>query len=237
MFLAIDNVWDGPQSLGEADGYLVRELHPESKVLVTARCKTTLRRLGIQEECCFEMPDLREEDAMGLFLDYACPTPSPINLANHEHITVVKRCIFYAWHSKSGDTILSHAYHFHPLALKVLGLYMKTLTPFPSKWIEKLNNPNILGSKVKDVNSVLRTSFDMLPEDDHRAMFLNVAIYAPKQHCDNCVLFHSYKASTVEEVCEWLSMVYEQEIEVVKDKVSSLNMYDDALIVYFPQFR
>ena len=219
MFLAIDNVWDDRESLEEAAGYLVHELHPESKVLVTTRCKTTLRNLGIQDECCFEMPDLREEDAMGLFLHYACPSsPTLIDLANPVHLKVIRECISYAWHSKTGDTKLSHAYHFHPLALKVLGLYMKTLTPFPSKWIEKLNNPKILGSKVKDVNLVLRTSFDMLPEDDHRAMFLDVAIYAPKLY------FHGNIAPTVEEVCEWLSIVYGQEIEVVKDKVSSLNM-------------
>jgi hypothetical protein len=232
VFLAIDNVWDDRKSLEEAAGYLVHELHPESKVLVTARCKETLRSLGIPEGCCFEMPDLREEDAMGLFLHYACPSPSPIDLANPEHLEVVEKCVSYAWHSKGGDTKLSPTYHlkFHPWALKVLGLYMRTLTPFPSKWIEKLNNPKILGSKVKDVNLVLRTSFDMLPEDDHRAMFLDVAIYAPNAYYDG------YKAPTMEEVCEWLSMVYAQEIEVVKDKVTSLNMCDDVFIVYFPPF-
>ena len=231
MFLAIDNVWDDPRSLGEANDYLSNDLHPESKVLVTARCKTTLRNLGIQGECCFEMPDLREEDAMDLFLQNACPSPSPIELANPEHLNVVRKCISYALYSKRGDTEWSRAYHFHPLALKVLGLFMKTLTPFPSKWIEKLNNPKILGSKVKDVNSVLRTSFDMLPEDDHRAMFLDVAIYAPTRQ------YYWFKPPTVEEVCEWLSMLYGQEIEVVMDKVSSLNMCDDAFIVYFPPFR
>ena len=231
MFLAIDNVWDDRRSLEEVYGYLVHELHPESKVLVTTRCKETLRSLGIPKQCCFEMPDLREEDAMSLFLHYACPSPSPIDLADPEHLNVIRECISYARYSKIWDTDLSHAYHFHPLALKVLGLYMKTLTPFPSKWIEKLNNPKILGSKVKDVNSVLRTSFDMLPEDDHRAMFLDVAIYAPNAYYDD------YKAPTVEEVCEWLSIVYGQEIEVVKDKVSSLNMCGDAFIVYFPPFR
>jgi hypothetical protein len=228
VFLAIDNVWDDPRSLGEAHGYLVRELHPESKVLVTARCKETLRSLGIPEDCCFVMPDLREEDAMDLFLHNACPSPSPIDLANPKHLKVIKDCISYAWHSKGCDTKLSPTYHFHPLALKVLGLYMKTLTPFPSKWIEKLNSPKILGSKVKDVNLVLRTSFDMLLEDDHRAMLLDVAIYAPER------CYNRFKAPTVEEVCQWLSIVYEQEIEVVKDKVSSLNMCDDAIIVYFP---
>jgi hypothetical protein len=230
VFLAIDNVWDDPQSLGEAYDYLSDELHLESKVLVTARCKTTLRNLGIQEERCFEMPDLGEEDAMGLFLHNAYPNPSPIELANPEHLKVVRKCISYARYSKRGDTEWSRAYHFHPLALKVLGLFMKTLTPFPSKWIEKLNNPKILGSKVKDVNLVLRTSFDMLPEDDHRAMFLDVAIYAPER------CYNRFKAPTIEEVCEWLSMVYAQEIEVVMDKVSSLNMCDDAFIVYIPPF-
>ena len=231
MFLAIDNVWNDGPSLREADDYLVHDFHPESKVLVTTRCKETLRSLGIHGECCFEMPDLREEDAMGLFLHYACPSPSPIELANPEHLKVIKECVSYAWCSKGEDTKLSSTYHFHPLALKTLGLVMKTLTPFPSKWIEKLNNPEILGSKVKDVNLVLRTSFDMLPEDDHRAMFLDVAIYAPTRHN------YKYKAPTVEEACEWLSMVYGQEIEVVKDKVSSLNMCDSTLIVYFPPIR
>ena len=230
MFLAIDNVWDDDPSLKEAAGYLVRELHLESKLLVTARCKKTLRSLDIQEECCFEMPNLREEDAMGLFLHNACPSPSPIDLADPEHLKVIRQCISYARYSKSGDTTLSHAYHFHPLALKVLGLFMKTLTPFPSKWIEKFNNPKILGSKVTDVNLVLRTSFDTLPEDDHRAMFLDVAIYAPQP-------YNRFKARTVEEVCEWLSIVYVQEMEVVKDKVSSLNMCDDAFIEYFPPLR
>ena len=195
-------------------------------MLVTARCKTTLRNLGIQDECCFEMPDLGKEDAMGLFLHYACPSPSPIELANPKHLVVVEECVSYAWHSKKRDKKVSPTYHFHPLALKALGLYMKTLTPFPSKWIEKLNNPKILGSKVNDVNVVLRTSFDMLPEDDHRAMFLDVAIYAPHRYC------HKYTSSVVEEVCDWLSIVYGQDIEVVKDKVSSLNMCDDAFIVY-----
>ena len=231
MFLAIDNVWDDGPSLKEAAGYLVHELDPESKVLVTSRCKETLRSLGIHGECCFEMPHLRDEDAIGLFLHNACPSPSLIDLKNPKHLEVVTKCVSYARYSKGGDTAWFSTYQFHPLALRALGLVMKTLTPFPSKWIEKLNNPKILGSKVKDVNSVLRTSFDMLPEDDHRAMFLDVAIYAPNAYYDD------YKAPTVEEVCEWLSIVYGQEIEVVKDKVSSLNMCGDAFIVYFPPFR
>ena len=213
MFLAIDNVWDDTGAIEEAHGYLTNELHPESKVLVTARCKQTLTNLGILEERCFEMPDLKEEDAMDLFLHYACPSLSPIERQDPEHVKVFRKCISYAWHSKRGDTEKSRAHHFHPLALKVLGLFMKTLTPFPSKWIEKLNNAKILGSKVKDVYSVLRTSFDMLPEDDHRAMFLDVAIYAPER-------FSTWDlAPTVDEACEWLSIVYGQEVEVVKDKV------------------
>jgi hypothetical protein len=62
-------------------------------------------------------------------------------------------------------------------------------------------------------------------------MFLDVAIYGPERY------YNGGKAPIVEEVCEWLSMVYGQDIEVVKDKVSSLNMCDDAFIVYFPPFR
>ena len=213
VFLAIDNVWDDTRSIEEAGGYLTNEFHPESKVLVTSRCKQTLTNLGISEACCFEMPDLKEEDAIGLFLHYACPSLSPVELGNPEHLEVVMQCISHARYSKRRDTEMSPAYHFHPLALKALGLFMKTLTPFPRKWMEKLNNPKILGSKVKDVDNVLRTSFDMLPSDDHRAMFLDVALYAPKQFLNRDL------ASTVDEVCEWLSIVYGQDVEVVKDKV------------------
>ena len=206
MFLAIDNVWDDTGSIKEASGYLTNKLHPESKVLVTARCKQTLTNLGISEERCFEMPDLKEEDAMGLFLHYACPSLSHDELGNPKHLEVVMQCISCARYSKRRDTEMSLAHHFHPLALEVLGLFMKTLTPFPSKWIEKLNNTKILENKVRVVDDVLRTSFDMLPEDDHRAMFLDVALYAPEQ-------FSFWDlAPTVDEVCEWLSIVYGQEV-------------------------
>ena len=181
---------------------------------MTARCKQTLTNLGISEEHCFEMPDLKEEDAMDLFLHHACPSLSPVELGNPEHLEVVRQCISYARHSKGGDTKMSPTHHFHPLALKILGLFMKTLTPFPSKWIEKLNNGEILGSRMRDVEDVLRTSFDMLPEDDHRAMFLDVALYAPEQFS-----FWYNVAPVVEGVCEWLSIVYEQDMDIVKDKV------------------
>ncbi len=133
MFLAIDNVWDDTSSSEEAGGYLTNELHPESKVLVTARCKQTLMNLGISEERCFEMPDLKEEDAMDLFLHHACPSLSPVELGNPEHLEVVMQCISHARYSKRRDAEMSPSYHFHPLALKALGLFMKTLTPFPSK--------------------------------------------------------------------------------------------------------
>ena len=209
MLLVIDNVWDDTRSIREARGYLTNELHPESKVLVTARCKQTLMNLGISEERCFEMPDLTEEDAMDLFLYHACPSLSPVELGNPEHLEVVRQCISHARYCQGGDTRTSRAYHFHPLALQSLGL---SLTAFPSKSIEKLNNRKILRSKVS-VNDVLRTSFDMLPEDDHRAMFLDVALYAPKQFT------YGDLAPTVDEVCEWLSIVYGQEVEVAKDKV------------------
>ncbi len=67
---------------------------------------------------------------------------------------------------------------------------------------------------MKDVDDVLRTSFDMLPEDDHRAMFLDVALYAPERFS-----FWYNVAPVVEGVCEWLSIVYEQDMDIVKDKV------------------
>lgn len=68
----------------------------------------------------------------------------------------IQRCYF----SKSGEI----GFHYHPLALKSLGIQASCMEKKLSKWLDKLpklRNFNHLGGK-NPVFDILRSSFDML---------------------------------------------------------------------------
>lgn len=70
--------------------YLSVEYHDDSMVLVTSRSLDILCKLQIQGCDCFEMPNLKEEGAVDLFLYYI---GSSREFINGEEWKIVHRCV------------------------------------------------------------------------------------------------------------------------------------------------
>ena len=114
-FLAIDNVWDDVESLERARMYLKAPFEEGSMVIVTSRSLKTLTTLGIDENACFEMPELGKEDAQKLFLYHAADGKQ---FESEEDVTAIDECIKSCYLSKGEN----RGPHYRPHELRVLGV-------------------------------------------------------------------------------------------------------------------
>lgn len=199
MFLAIDNVCN--ESLRHAEALLQMGFHPQSLVIVTSRDATFLKRLGIHEECCFEMPGLDINDARAIVFNSAPPGCHKIFSSSKmgDLDKLVERG------SVNSDKL--HLRQYVPLALEVLGRHV----------------PMSLTNSRADINtnsmsSVLRLSFDNLRSSMHRDIFLDVALCVPRLQ-DNT-------PASVSDVCKWLSMVYHEDFDAILRIVSLFYQID-----------
>lgn len=72
IFLALDNVQADHKSIQIAQTYLTAGFGPGTIVLVTARSPDLLNlKLNLDETNCLEMPELKEDEARSLFLNFA----------------------------------------------------------------------------------------------------------------------------------------------------------------------
>jgi hypothetical protein len=207
VLLAIDYVYESHQIDNQAKDILRSGFEQGSFVIVTACSLEELQNLGIHGNECMEMPELLEDEAMSLFLYHAAPG---LHLRNVEFDMreLIRQCIQQCHFGKGKGS----SYHYHPLALKVLG---GQLGNNPGQWLGKLNgidpfNQYQENDDMHPIFSILGRSFKSLNEED-QFLFLDVAIFNP-----NRKLWNSINLFT------WLSMVHGKSIDVITTRVSTL---------------
>lgn len=203
VFLSIDNVSD--DQIDEARMYLEVGYHQESIVLVTARSIDILKSLRINKRDCMEMPELKKEDATNLFLYHAAPHEN----LNDNDWEIIEQCV------EKCRFVKRDAYHYLPLALKVWGSQLGSISQDPLKWVKSLNilnNHKFNPLKVLNhpVFSLLRQGYDMLcPEERH--IFLDLALFVSP-------LGSHYMFS----VWDWLSIIHKKSRDIIENSVSFL---------------
>src|SRR5450759_1982951 len=111
---------DTSSSIEEAKNYISAGLPCGSIVMVTARSKDSLIKIrAIHESNCMEMPELEEEEAKSLIVKSA-GFESRDGIDDQLIQRCIKRCHFL---KDSG----SKSYHYHPLALRVLGSQLESI--------------------------------------------------------------------------------------------------------------
>jgi hypothetical protein len=198
VFLAIDNVLVNGQAIEQAKTYLRAKYAHGSAVMVTARSLGQLQNLNIHESSCLEMPELEEIEARALFLNHSAPK-------NEVNDTVVTRCLERCYFRK-GD---GNNYHYHPLALKVLGVQFGC---DPEQWVvhlTKFDSFNPLREIEHPIFSILKKSFNLLSPED-QLLLLDVALFHPERS----------SWSKWINVFEWLAMVHGISKDDVKERVS-----------------
>jgi hypothetical protein len=213
VFLALDNVSD--ESKEQAKSYLEANFGDGSVVLVTARSLDQLQCLGIHKDHCFAMPELGFEEAKSLFLSY---TRLKENEVDQELLVkCVQRCYFCKGQSSSSS--LFHGYHYHPLALRVLGSEVGDfIRPDMTKqgaMLTRIDTFNLSRQKEHGVFSILRSSFDSLKEED-QLLFLLIALVLPNK---------SYEPIDLVSMAEWLGMVHGKEANGIEWMVSFVHTF------------
>ncbi|KAG0624136.1 hypothetical protein M758_3G226900 [Ceratodon purpureus] len=202
VFLAIDNVWNEDICYEQAQALLGMGFHPSSRVVVTSRSREALEWLGIYKECCFEMPELDKGDATAVLLQAAAPGYDKGSMTESQRVAVdkiVERCFL----TKGPISSTRSEKQYVPLALEVLGRQLRLPLAGSSvklrKWVDMFDLKRS-NQRQHPIFSVLRLSYDNLPSDKHRNIFLDVALCAPRQQ-DNT-------SASINEICKWLGMVY-----------------------------
>ena len=192
IFLAIDNVTDSIEVIKQAQ-LLSTRLHKKNIVIVTSRALEVLkgRQLGMNENSLLEMPELEKEEAKALFIGNALP--EYIGMSDVDEI--VNRCLEQCYFGK-GD---GKNYHYHPLALEVLGKQFGGMEYNREKWARELEKVDVFNrkrDKEHPLFGILRKSFESLWDVD-KMLFMDVALFLPKLGRG---FVSPYK---------WLSMIYE----------------------------
>lgn len=192
IFLAIDNVSEDMKSIEMVKLLLNGGFHEGSRVLITTRTLDVLENahLGIDERNMFQMPDLNEEEAKLVLLRYATQDYEAI----HVDEDVIDKCLMQC-HFKKGDKKKSH---YHPLALKTLGIQLGCKKYNREIWIDLLRKVDR-----NDIFSILRISYDALEEED-KMLFMDVAIFLP-----NPLISHDGEVGIMMTAIEWLSTFHE----------------------------
>ena len=192
-------------------------------MIVTSRSCELLEWLHIYKECCFEMPVLDKKDATEVLLHSVEPKFDIESAKDYQRIaveTLVERCFM----SKGPISSVRSEKQYVPLALEVLGkqlrlpLLRKTSMQL-KKWVDNLDLKRS-DQPEHPIFSFLRLSYDKLPSPEHKSIFIDVALYVPRQH-DNT-------SASVSKVCKWLSMVYGKKFDAILT-IGSLFYLDDWL--------
>ena len=206
VFLAIDNMSDNVMSIDLVKLFLSAGFHYGSVVVVTARSLEVLKthHLNLDENSCLEMPELQKDEAKALFLQHAiCDQEARAEVDNDILDRCLKRCYFRKGAGKS--------YHYHPLALKVLGIQLGFYKYDQNKWASLLKEFDTFNRRREDTHpifSILRRSFDTLKPED-RMLFMDVALFLPEP-----VL-----SKTKWTALEWLSMVHGTSVHDMMERV------------------
>ena len=211
IFLAIDNVTDSTEAIKQAQ-LLSTRLHKKSIIILTNRALEVLkgRQLGMNENSLLEMLELEKEEAKALFMENALPE----YIGRSDVDEIVNRCLEQCYLGK-GD---GKNYHYHPLALEVLGKQFGSMEynrEKSTRELEKVDVFNRRREKKHPFFGILKKSFESLLDDDK--MFMDVAFFLPKLGKG---FVSPYK---------WLSMIYEG----IEQRIMELVRFFFRLIVCF----
>lgn len=143
VFLVIDNVTDNDaddNSWKEANEYLMAGFHPESRVVITSRSRSSIRGLVPGIQFCMPMPRLNVTEAGELFMRSAVPEKSIFGHSAEEQRIValcIRECLFFeagvcdSGEDEEGVLLLEEDVHkaremrYHPVALSALGDFFR----------------------------------------------------------------------------------------------------------------
>lgn len=210
IFLAIDNMSDNTKSIEQAKTFLTAGFANGSIVIVTARSSEVLKlcHLDIDESNCLGMPELQKDEAKSLFVEHAiCDSETGTEVDDEIIDRCLKRCYF-----RKGD---GKSYHYHPLALKVLGIQLGCTKYDRNKWaagLKEFDTFNRQREEEHPIFSILRKSFDILLPMD-RMLFMDVALFLPD---DN---LYEFDREGNMSWFEWLSMVHGTSVDDIVERV------------------
>ena len=214
VFLVIDNIWEDEGFI--AQQFLKVKFTAGSKVLLISRHMSVLLGAGVPITCCVRMPFLREEEAMGLFIQAG--KLEILDKQDHSNVTKwVSHCC-YGTNNKSVK-------RFHPMALKVLA-DVAALDRRPSNWSD--NNLNIIfpNQSKNSVFDVLRIGSQKLwlEYPEYHAAFISLILFAPEgEFASIKPQMGVYKADNI---CKWLAILH----KMTRDK--SLKFVSTPLLSY-----
>jgi hypothetical protein len=194
----VDNVPDDYKSIQAARKYLKGGYGDGSIILVTARSINILMKLNLAENQCLEMPDLEEDEARSIFLN-----ETSLLFENEVDDKLVRRCTQLCHFCKADG----RRWHYHPLALKVLGQQLGSNIKMWEVQLSKIDTVNQLEDVENAIFHILRSSFASLNRKQ-QLIFMDLA------------LFLNYFTHFAWKKIEWLCMVHEESIEDMKDMVS-----------------
>jgi hypothetical protein len=200
IFLALDNVQDDYKSIEGAHIYLKGGYGVGSIVLVTARSLDVLMRLNLEENQCLEMPELEEDEARSLFLNYA-----NLSFGNGVDEKLLKKCVQLCHLCKADG----ESKHYHPLALKVLGQQLGSNTKLWEVQLGKMDTIKHLANAEDAIFSIFKNSFESLKQKQ-KDVFMDLAL----------IINTSSYFEWVWTKLEWLCMVHEESIEDMEEMVS-----------------
>ena len=167
VFLALDNVQDNYNSLRMASSFLRAKYGLGSVVLVCARSLDVLKMVYLNGSECLEMPELEEDEARSLFLEF-----TNVSARGHDvDETLVKHCLWRCHFLKSDG----ENRHYHPLALKVLGEQFGWDFRLWEAQLMKIDTFNQLGDMEHPVFCIFKNSYDSLNREQ-QLVFMDLAL-------------------------------------------------------------
>ena len=186
-------------------------------MIVTSRSKKTLLRIGVDEDACFEMPELDNGDAREIFLYHAT---NGFFFETAKDVHAIEECIKSCYFGKGEG----RGSHYHPLSLKVLGDCLNFARKEPSVWMEDLQKQKSSSYPQEQINALfnsLRINFDRLANGEQE-LFMDLAMFSPLCIPDfrhgSMVLPESGSDFKLD-LMEWLCLVHNKEKDVIENWV------------------
>ncbi|XP_059065488.1 uncharacterized protein LOC131052748 isoform X2 [Cryptomeria japonica] len=220
VMLVLDNIT--VESIEEVMYYLEADFGGNSWILLSARSGDVLaKNFQIDELSCMHVPRLKNEEAITLLLQRACPVGSNLGAENREFaLKCANRCLFK---EISCDNV-PRAQTFHPLAVKAFGGYLfSKYGSNLSKWAAEVDG---MVDKALDgldeVFALLGKAFDDMPAK-YRTIFMLLTVYMLPN-------------MSVDKVIEWMAINCNAKITFIEKAVQDLR--EAAFIEEFePEIR
>ena len=183
-------------------------------MIVTSRSKKTLIRIGVDEDACFEIPEIDKDDAREIFLYHADTGKS---FENDKDVHAIEECIKSCYLGKGEGRGL----HYHPLSLKALGEGLNSARKEPSVWMEDLLNLKSSSYPQEQINALFnirKINFDRLSKGEQE-LFLDLAMFSPfcaPDFTQGLMVFPESVSDFKPDLMEWLCLVHNKEKDVIE---------------------